>query len=101
MYTEVGVSNKRHARIRIWAFACERHQPPDPHLISESYFPYSSAATLSQVGSLLRWSQHLVGLCGKESASQCRRQGFDHWAGRIENAEEQLSLGTTATEPEP
>ena len=26
---------------------------------------------------------------------------FDHWAGRIENAEEQLSLGTTATEPEP
>ena len=38
MYKEVDVSNKKHARIRIWAFACEWHQPPDPHLISESYF---------------------------------------------------------------
>ena len=75
--------------------------PLIPTLFLSLIFPYSSAATLSQVGSLLRWSQHLVGLCGKESASQCRRQGFDHWAGRIENAEEQLSLGTTATEPEP
>ena len=26
------------ARIRIWAFACEWHQPPDSHFISESSF---------------------------------------------------------------
>ena len=37
-YKEAEINNKNHARIRIWAFACERHQPPDPHLISESYF---------------------------------------------------------------
>ena len=37
MYREVDI-NKRHARIRIWASAYEGHQPPEPHLISESYF---------------------------------------------------------------
>ena len=31
MYKEVDVSNKKHARIRIWAFACEWPQPPGPH----------------------------------------------------------------------
>ena len=36
MNKEVEINNKRHARIRIWAFACEWHQPPDPHFISES-----------------------------------------------------------------
>ena len=34
---DVEVNNKRHTKIRIWAFACEWHQPPDPHFISESY----------------------------------------------------------------
>ena len=37
-HKEVDVNNESHARIRIWAFACEWHQPPDPHLISESSF---------------------------------------------------------------
>ena len=37
MNKEVEVNNNRHARIRIWAFACEWHQPPDPHFISESH----------------------------------------------------------------
>ena len=72
--------------------------PLIPTLFLSLIFPYSSAEMLPQVGLLLRWSQQLVGLCGKEYACQCRRQGFDHWAGRIQNAEEQLSLGTTATE---
>ena len=38
MSKEVETNNKRHARIRIWAFACKWHQPPDPHFISKSYF---------------------------------------------------------------
>ena len=36
---------------------------------------------------------------GKESACQCRRQGFDPWFDKIPHALEQLSLCTTATEP--
>ena len=46
-YKEVDVNNKRHARIRIWAFACEWRQPPDPHLISESYFSLFFCGTAS------------------------------------------------------
>ena len=37
-YKEAEINNKNHARIRIWAFACKCHQPPDPHFISKSYF---------------------------------------------------------------
>ena len=48
MYKEVDVNNKKHARIGILAFASEWHQPPDPHLISESYFSlFSCSTTLS------------------------------------------------------
>ena len=36
MNKEVEVNNKTYARIRVWAFACEWHQPPDPHFVSES-----------------------------------------------------------------
>ena len=38
-------------------------------------------------------------LSGKESTSQCRRQGFDPWSRKIQHSMEQLSLGTAATEP--
>ena len=34
-------------------------------------------------------------LCGKESACQCRRHGFDPWSGKIPRAVEQLSLCDT------
>ena len=47
MYKEIDVNNKRYARIRIWAFAYEWHQPPDPHFISESYFSLFFCGTAS------------------------------------------------------
>ena len=48
MNNKVDANNKRQARFRIWAFAFEWHQPPDPHLISESYFSlFSCSTTLS------------------------------------------------------
>ena len=34
----IDVNNKGHASIRVWAFACEWHQPHGPHFISETYF---------------------------------------------------------------
>ena len=37
-------------------------------------------------------------LSGKESACQCRRQGFDAWSRRIPHAMEQLSPDATTTE---
>ena len=57
MYKEVDVSNKKQARIRIWASAWKWHQPPHPHLISESSFSLLCCAPLPQVDSLLGWSQ--------------------------------------------
>ena len=38
-------------------------------------------------------------LSGKESTSQCRRQGFNPQSRKIPQATEQLSLYTTAAEP--
>ena len=38
MYKVIDVNNKGHANIRIWAFACEWHQPPGPQFISDTYF---------------------------------------------------------------
>ena len=49
MYREVDINNKRHARIRIWASAYEGHQPPEPHLISESYFSLFFCSTTPSV----------------------------------------------------
>ena len=49
MNKEVEVNNKRHARIRIWAFAFEWHQLSDPHLISESYFSLFFCSTTPSV----------------------------------------------------
>ena len=63
------------ARIRSWAFAWEQHQPPDPRLISESYFFYSSAAPLPQVGSLLGWSQWLQ-YSGLQNSMHCTVHRF-------------------------
>ena len=39
-------------------------------------------------------------LSGKESASQCRRHGFDPWSGKIPRAAEQRSPQATTAEPE-
>ena len=36
---------------------------------------------------------------GWESACQCRGHGFEPWSGKIPHAMEQLSPGTTTTEP--
>ena len=38
-------------------------------------------------------------LSGKESASQCRRHGFDPWSRTVPRVVEQLSLRTTGIEP--
>ena len=38
-------------------------------------------------------------LCGKESACQCRRRGFDLWSEKMPHAIGQLSPSTTAVEP--
>ena len=56
MNKEVEVNNKRHARIRIWAFAANGISPLILTLLLSLIFPYSSAAPLPQVGSLLGWS---------------------------------------------
>ena len=53
---EVEVNNKRHTRIRIWAFACKWHQPLMPTLFLSLIFPYSFVAPLPQVSLLLDWS---------------------------------------------
>ena len=55
MYKEVDINNKRHARIRIWAFAYEGHQPPEPHLISESYFSLFFCST-TRSGGFIVWA---------------------------------------------
>ena len=38
-------------------------------------------------------------LSGKESACQCKRQGFDPWSEKIPHAMEQLRLCATIIEP--
>ena len=63
MSKEVEVNNKRHARIRSWAFAVNGISPMILTLLLSLIFPYSSAAPLPQVSSLLAGSgQFLVGL---------------------------------------
>ena len=37
-------------------------------------------------------------LCGKESACQCRRHGFDPWSGKTPHASQRLGPCTTAVE---
>ena len=57
-------AKQSHARLRIWAFACEWHQPPDPHFISESSFSlfFWGTAPLGQfvVGLVLTISHSVV-----------------------------------------
>ena len=76
---------------------------------SRKIFPkHKSNYVIIQVKKL-RWRLHFVNLrigmglpwwsSGKESAWQCRGQGFNPWSGKIPHTSGQLSLCVTTTEP--